>query len=266
MKKLFLLLIVITFISFLSACSAEGGFDDLGPDDQDQIILTSNGVPERKIIYTVNSTFDVNNLNQSVTTLKGLVENDEWFDYENISSTGASFKVRIKTERLDNFIEDLNVNFQVRSFNKQGRDVSLEYQNKTNRITSLNLQIARLHELYEDATFSNMLTINQQLSDLEVELMALEGELSVFDSLVDYSEVNITFYGSVVITRSPFFNRLGNGFVNGTKAVLVVLDGLFIVVANVIPFILVFGPVGYGIYYFRKRYVIKKKSKKEQGE
>jgi hypothetical protein len=63
MKKLFLLLIVITVISFLSACSAEGGFDDLGPDDQDQIILTSNGVPERKIIYTVNSTFDVNNLN-----------------------------------------------------------------------------------------------------------------------------------------------------------------------------------------------------------
>ncbi|MCR3906466.1 MAG: DUF4349 domain-containing protein [Tenericutes bacterium] len=265
MKKLYLL-IVFTVILMLSACNADGGFEDNEPDDQEQFILTANGIPERKIIYTVNSTFDVSNLNQSVATLKSLVESDEWFDYENISSSNANFKVRIKTERLDDFIEELKSNFQVRSFSKQGRDVSLEYQDKTNRIASLNLQITRLQELYEEATFSNLLTINQQLAELEVELMALEGELSVFDSLVEYSEVNITLYGSSVVTKSPFFNRLGNGFLNGFRAVFTVLDGLVIVIANITPFILVFGPIGYGVYYFRKRYIQRKKIKKEQGE
>jgi hypothetical protein len=111
-----------------------------------------------------------------------------------------------------------------------------------------------------------MITINAQLSNLEVELMRLQGELNVFDSLVDYSEVNITLYGSTIITRSPFFNRLGNGFINGLNAVVSVLDGLAIAIVSVIPFVVVFGPIGYGAYYVRKKYILKKKAKEPEDQ
>ena len=266
MKKTLYVLVLMIFLLIFSACSAENDYIDNTPDDNEEIVLTASDIPERKIIYTVNSSFDVNDINQSVATLKTLVNSDEWFDLEEIGSTSATFTVRIKTERLDEFTSQLKENFQVRSFTKQGKDISLQYQDKTNRIASIHLQITRLQELYAEASLSDMIIINQQLSDLEVELLNLEGELSLFDSLVEYSEVNISFYGSLVVTRSPFFNRLANGFVNGGKAVLMLLDGLAIVLVHIAPFALVFGPIGFGIYYFRKKYISKKKPKTDKRE
>ncbi len=267
MRKILRFLIIFVFLLVISACSSENEYD-LGDikEDSEQIILTANDVPERKIIYTVESSFDVKDLNQSISTLRNLIHSDEWFDLEDIRSSYATFTIRIRTDRLDNFTDELQSNFQVRSFSKQGRDISLQYQDKTNKITSLNIQIARLQELYTDATLTDMIMINQQLSNLEVELMNLEGELNLFDSLVEYSEVNITFYGSTVVTRSPFFNRLGNGFINGGKAVIIVLDSLAVAFVYLIPFMLVLGPIGYGVYFFRKKQIIKKKSKKIKGE
>lgn len=262
MKKLKWVIFVFMIVLTLSACSSDMNFDDNETiSENNEIRLTADDVPERKIVYTVNSTYDVSNLTQSITTLKSFLNSDEWFDYEYVRSDRADFKLRIKTDRLDEFTDLLETSFQVRSFTKQGLDVSLQYQDKTNRILSIELQITRLLELYEDASLSEMITINQQLSSLEVEMMRLQGELSVFDSLVDYSEVNVTLYGSRIISRSPFFNRLGNGFINGFKVVVTVLDGLAIAIVSAIPFMLVFGPVGYVGYRLRKKYNLKKKSK-----
>jgi hypothetical protein len=264
MKKTTWIFMMFFLIMGMTACNANMDFDDGGiGDDQNQIVRTANSVLERRIIYTVDSSYDVNDLNQSITTLKGLIHSDEWFDTERIGSTSANFTARIKTERLHAFIAALNDNFQVRSFSKTGQDISLQYQDKTNRITSLNLQITRLQALYEEASLAEMIAINQQLSNLEVELMGLQGELNLFDSLIEYSEVNIRLYGSSIVTRSPFINRLGNGFVNGFNAVIAVLDGLMIAIANMIPFVALFGPIGYGAYILRKKYKVRKKLKRE---
>lgn len=264
MKKRLWIITIFIFLFLLSACSSNSEYLDDIPENDGQVILAANNVLERKIIYTVESTFDVNDLNESVLTLKNLINDDEWFDLEDIGSTQATFKIRVKTDRLDTFIDELKSSFQVRSFRKTGEDISLQYQDKTNQINSLNLQITRLNELYEDATLSDMITINQQLSNLEVELMNLQEELNLFDSLIEYSEVNITFYGSEIITRSPFFNRLGNGFITGLKAVVIVLDSVVIALSYLLPFIFIFGSIGYGVFYFRKKYKLKKKSKKSE--
>ena len=258
MIKKYWVLSVFLVLFLLSSCSAENEYASEVPEDSEQTMLTTSDVPERKIIYTVESTFDVEDLDQSILQLKSLINDDEWFDEEDIGSSFAMFKIRIKTERLDEFTDELKDLFQVRSFSKVGKDISLQYQDKTNRINSVNLQIARLQVLYEDASLSDMIVINQQLSDLEIELMNLEGELNLFDSLIEYSEVNVTLYGSKVITRSPFFNRLGNAFVNGFTALITVLDSIAIAIGHIIPFVLIIGPVGYGIYYFRKKYKTKK--------
>ena len=113
MKKRLFLTIVFTFLLLLSACSADNEYASEVPEDSEQTVLTASDVPERKIIYTVESTFDVNDLNQSVSQLKNLINDDEWFDMEDIGSSYASFKIRIKTERLDEFTDELKTNFQV---------------------------------------------------------------------------------------------------------------------------------------------------------
>jgi hypothetical protein len=264
MKKITWLFSVLMIVFGISACGASAEIDhQISEEEQNSIILTADGIPERKIIYTVDGSYDVNDLNQSIITLRSLINSDEWFDSERIYTTSAHFTARVKTDRLDTFIEALNDHFQVRSFSKMGQDISLQYQDKTNKITSLNLQITRLQALYEEASLAEMITINQQLSNLEVELMNLQGELNVYDSLIEYSEVHIRLNGSSIVTRSPFINRLGNGFVNGFKSVITLVDGLLIAIANIIPFVIIFGPIGYGGYLLRRKYRARKKLKRE---
>ena len=253
-KRLFFIFIFFIGLLMLSACQSNdlGEFDDDPQNDPDVITLGSN-VPLRKIIYTVDLTLYTKDLEASITTLKGLIQSDEWFDFEQIRETQAIFVIRVKSERIDLFTENLKDEFTVSYFSKLGKDISLDYQNTTNRIAALEAQHERLLLLYADASLSEMLTINQRISEIETQLLALEGTLNNFDSLVDYSEVNITIYESRITSRAPFFNRLFAAFSSGISGVISFFDGLFIVLATLIPFAIVFVPSGYGIHILIKK-------------
>lgn len=262
MKKWIMSLMVFLFIIVLFGCRASEIDFDQNPslNDGDDVILLSDTTPLRKIIYKVDSQFDVQNLTEASQFVKANMRADEWLDREVISRSTISMRARIKTERLDAFMTLLMDEYQVRSYSKEGTDISLRYQDAQQKLMALTLQKERLITLYQEATLTDLIIINQQLSYLEIEMASLQGQLNVFDSLVDYSEVNIIFYGSEIVTQSPFFNRLINAFVNGFHALFGFLDGLMIVLASSIPFLLVFVPLGYGAYRLRKKI----KSKKRQ--
>jgi hypothetical protein len=251
MNKILLVILIVTIL-LLSACSAQEDYEQNEETFMNEVELLDTTVPERKIIYEVNMSMNVRDLEEAIDELRTFIESDEWFDYESISTRSASFVVRIKTERLDNFIETLKGNQTLNSFSKIGTDVSLSYQDASDKILNYQAQYDRLLELYETASLAEMITINQQLSQLEVNIAKEQGIINQFDSLSDYSEVNISFYESVVITQSPFFNRLGSAFVNGFEGLIAFFDGFLIVIATIIPFAIVFVPAGYGIYKLAK--------------
>jgi len=199
--------------------------------------------PERKIVYKVDISFDVRSLDTASATLKSLMNSDEWFDEEIINSSFQSYVIRIKTERLDEFIDSLENEFTLRSYQKVGTDISLQYQDASNRILALEAQLARLIELYDQASLSEMITINREISNIEVELQELNGTLNEFDSLAEYSEVVLKFYGSTIVSNSPFFNRLGNAFLDGWNGLISFFDGMFIVIATIFPFALLIGVI-----------------------
>jgi hypothetical protein len=227
-------------------CSSE--MELTQPDNEsgiDVILLENNTVPERKIIYEVDVTYDVEELSEAATFLASLLQEGEWFDREVMQTNVYYYDVRIKTERLDEFIAALNERYEVMTYQKVGTDISLEYQDAANRILALETQLTRLLELYDTASLSDMIVINREISNIEVELAELQGTLNEFDSLVEYSEIHLRFYGNTIITRSPFFNRLLSAFVDGWNGVVSFIDGFFIVVAAVLPFAIVFGIPGF---------------------
>lgn len=264
MKKRFvLLLIMFTAIIFLGGCSgSENAQIDNGvPQDDSELLGELESLPERKIIYSVDLSIYTKDLDESIQTLKASIESDEWFDYENIRERQASFRIRVKSDRLDEFIQSISDTYDVDFFSKTARDVSLDYQDTTNRIDSLQAQYDRLMVLYEDASLEEMITINTRLGEIETELLSLEGTLNEFDSLVDYSEVEVTIYQNQFSSRSPFFNRLGTGFMNGLRGLLLFFDGLLIVIATVLPFAIIFVPTGIGLYIVIKRRQLRKSNK-----
>ncbi|OHE40365.1 MAG: hypothetical protein A2Y16_04375 [Tenericutes bacterium GWF2_57_13] len=268
MFRKFICAILALFMVFGSVGCSEamttGYFDNGNADNEDIVPYGDETLPERKIVYEVNISFDVNVLETAATFLKAQMEADEWFDREVITSTLYSYVIRVKTERLDAFITALQDEFVLRSYSKIGTDISLDYQDATNRILSLEAQLARLLELYDLATLEEMILINEQISDIEVELQELEGTLNQFDSLIEYSEVTLVFYGSAVTSDSPFFNRLANAFVNGFNALVGFVEGLMIVIASMSPFLFILGVLGLGIWFVTSRKKRKAKHPTEQ--
>ncbi|MFU8793479.1 MAG: DUF4349 domain-containing protein [Acholeplasmataceae bacterium] len=259
-KKIFFLLFIFLSVFLLTGCASDGSLDyESGvPENEAGDTLLIDQIPTRKIIYEVDLSIYTKDLEESIHTLKSNVEADEWFDYERIRETQATFKIRIKSDRLDAFIASIGDAFEVSSYSKTGTDISLEYLDITNRIAALQAQYDRLVDLYLNASLNDMITINTRLATIETELLGLQGTLNNFDSLVDYSEVNVSIYQSYVSSRDPFFNRLASAFVTGFNGVVSFFDGLLIVTATLLPFAVVFVPSGYGIYILVKRHQRKK--------
>ncbi len=249
MKKVIFVLFLL--LGLLAGCSQEGVIQD--DDNESETVILADDIPIRKIIYEVNLSINTVNLDEAIDDLSSRLESDEWFDRESISDTYATFTMRIKTERLDAFIDAIRDDYKVYQFDKTGTDVSLQYQDKSNRILALETQIDRLLELYENASLSDMIVINGQLSTLEVELQRLNGELAVFDSLVDYSEVNITLRGSRLETESPFIARVGQGFISGWNGLLTFFEEFMIILVTVLPFGILAGGLGLGLRFYIKR-------------
>lgn len=247
--------IIFVLLGLLGGCSAQEVIQD---NDQDSsITILADDVPTRKIVYEVTMHMNVTDLEEGIDDIASRIESDEWFDDESISDTYASFTIRIKTTRLDAFIQSIRDDYKVYQYEKKGTDVSLQYQDKSNRILAIEAQIDRLLELYHAASLSDMITINQQLSTLEVELQRLNGELAVFDSLVDYSEVHITLRGSRLETESPFIARVGQGFISGWRGLIQFFEEFIIIIVTVLPFGILLGGMGFGI-----QWVIKRRNKK----
>lgn len=263
-KKGIMISVFLFSLLFMIGCSQMTGNLTVSENQEsiNAVEYSSEDIPARKIIYTVDISFDVRNLEESSQVLESLIEADEWFDEEILNSSTHYYVIRIKTDRLDDFIAALEDVFTLRSFEKVATDISLEYQDATNRILSLEAQLSRLLDLYDQANMSEMIMINEQVSDIEVELQQLHGTLNQFDSLVDYSEVTLRFYGSTIVSQSPFINRLGNAFVNGFNALLIFFDRLAIVFATILPFLGLFGVITVSVVLgYKKRKKAAKKGK-----
>jgi len=258
-KVLFSLIAVILVFTFVG-CNAAYESGVISSESGDSVQnLANTSVSERLIIYDVNISFDVNDLDEAGSFLDGLLADDEWFDQVNLTSSRYSYVIRVKTDRLDDFVTSLQEEYIIRSYTKTGTDISLEYQDTSNQILALEAQMTRLLELYDNASLSDMIVINEQISQIEIELQYLNGELAQYDSLIEYSVVTLVFYGSTVTTQSPFFNRLGNAFVNGFNALISFMDGLIIVFATALPFLVVMGGGAVGLIF-----ILKKRTKKTQ--
>ncbi|PKK96564.1 MAG: DUF4349 domain-containing protein [Tenericutes bacterium HGW-Tenericutes-3] len=251
-NKLMMMVVLVLSVFLLASCSAEYEPVDNYEPDQDSTVLLDLTTPTRKIIYQVEATLYVDDIDQSIEDIRDLLEGDEWFDLENKSDRYGDLIVRVKTENLDDFIASLNSNYQVSNFTKSATDISLEYQTTEHKIESYEAERAQLVILYEGASLSDMITINTRIAQIDLELGELQGTLNQFDSLVEYSKVTLSLRQNTVASKLPFGSRIVDGFINGFNGLIGFFDILIIALANLLPFAIVFVPAGYGAYRLHK--------------
>ncbi|MGB4332380.1 MAG: DUF4349 domain-containing protein [Bacilli bacterium] len=152
----------------------------------------------------------------------------------------------------------------VKDLNKEATDISLQYQDTENKINSLLAEKDRLNELYADASIDDMILINKRISEIDLLLGELQGDLNRYDSLIEYSTVTLTIRASKKAGDAPFGKRLANSFRNGFTAVVIFLKYLLIGLTVILPAAIILGPVAVGIVVLRN--YIKKKRVKEKKE
>lgn len=274
MKKKLLLsvvCIILACLCFLSVGCAKnndvGGDyypNNSGPESTDKSESGSDGSstetsPDRKIIYSVYVSYVVDNLEGCEESISSKLKNDEWVESSSLSQDYATVVVRIKTERLDEFMSSLDGLGEISSYTKESEDISERYYDKTVRKTALENEQTRLLELQEKATtLADLLAINTRLSEIDAELASINGTLNKYDSLVEYSTVTINLRVTYQGTEYTFWDQLLDGLSIG----LDIAGGLLIFIICAIPY----GAVAMGIFFLVRYLVRRNKAKKAAKE
>jgi hypothetical protein len=200
---------------------------------------------QRKLIYNVSFTLKSDDVNASAEAVKAALADDEWFDSFSISDRAASFGARIKTERIDEFVDAVRAGGEISDYYGNATDISLEYYDIENIMNALQAEHDRLEELLGEAkTVSDTLTISSRLAQIEANLARYQQNLNSYDSLVEYSQIHINVSLNVPAAEPmPFGRRVALVFVGAWKALLTFCKWLLLAFLAVLPFAAVLAPV-----------------------
>ncbi len=223
---------------------------------EDTAYAESEAVSERKIIYTINAQLTVEDVPESVSRANSLLKEGEWVQSSSEGISYSTIVYRVKTERLDEFMEGIKALGEVRSVQKESKDVSLDYYDSTLQKESLTKERERLSELLDKASsVSEFIQINERLTKIDKQLMELEGTLKNYDSLVEYSKVTVNFSKKGTAYVEPTFGEtLAESYENGWEFAKKLIIGILVA----LPFIVVIGGIIVGVVFAVKAYRKKK--------
>lgn len=193
----------------------------------------------RKLIRTFDiqiqtKEFDsvVAGIQEKVDELGGYIEHsslDSGSAYYRNYNRYSYMTVRIPSDKLDQFVSNVQENANVTNISESTEDITLNYVDVESRKIALETEQGRLLELLEKAeTVEDIITIESRLSEVNYQLESYTSQLRTFDNQVDYSTVHIdisevdretkvepkTFWEEVTDEFGDSLYGLGRGFRN----------------------------------------------------
>lgn len=188
-----------------------------------------------KIIYTAYANLETTDLDKSIDTLNGLVEQYGAF-LESSSVTGnnlldiaagytygrsADFTLRVPKEHYSDFTSALDTVGNVTNLTSDAENITAQYSDVETQVKSYDTQEQRLLEIMAQAdTVEDMITLESRLSEVRMEKDRLETQLQNWDRQVDYSTVTISLTEVQELTPEPpaeeptYMEQLGQTFMD----------------------------------------------------
>ena len=209
---------------------------------------------DRKLIRTVSlttETEDMDTLLDQVTLriaeLGGYVESREIYsgsEYASYRSRSATMTVRIPAENLDAFISHVDGASHIISSKETAEDVTMQYVATESHLKVLQAEEERLLKFLAEAKdVSEMLEIEQRLTDVRAELESVTNQLNTYKNLVSYGTVHLSIQEVKQYTEAPeedptLWQRIGTGFMNGVKNMGLFLENLLVFAVSAIPYLI----------------------------
>lgn len=189
---------------------------------------TSVDNPNRKLIKNVYLTLQTKELAKTTTAIQekvaalgGYIQNtsynmpDVYSSYR--SGGSAYFTCRIPSNKLDEFVKEVEGAGNVTYKTEDVTDITLQYADTESRKSALKVEQQRLEELMKKAeSVEDLITIESRMSEVRYELESIESQLRTYDNQVDYSTVNIDVQ-EVVEYTAPKKGTVGERIAEGLK-------------------------------------------------
>ena len=240
---------------------------------------TGSSLPEnRKFIIDMNISAETEDLEASLEAVdQRLAAAGGYMEDQSIRNGSASsarryrsanMTLRIPVDQLDAFMETLGGLVNVVTSSRSTTDVTLQYVDTESRITALKTEQTRLLELLAKAeNMSDLLEIEERLTEVRYELEQYSSQLRLLDNQIDYATVYLSL--SEVKEYTPVEEKtrletIRDGFLTSLKDLGEgILDFISAILID-LPYIVVFGGVLWGLTAFLRRKLRKRKAGKQE--
>ena len=171
---------------------------EAGPTAGELQPIAGNVPANSKLIYTADISLQTTEfddatakLSELVSSMGGYFENSSVNNYS--SYRYGSYTVRVPAKSFDAFCSQVGQLCQLTYISRSAEDVSETYYDLESRLTTQQTKLERLQELLSKAeSMEDIITIESAISETELNIEWLTGDLRHYDSLVGYSTVNIS--------------------------------------------------------------------------
>lgn len=218
-RKVLVLIVLLTSGILLSGCSMkeeaqyyEGEGDEYSkvdtspqepapeidePDINGGDVVLSADIPaleNRKIIYTSSLVMEDPEPSEVYSDVVALLDTySAYIESANITSERYIVKIRVLSANFTDFVEEIKTSGDLLSFTKSSQDVTNAYSTFEARKLALETQHTRILELLAEAVDLNTILILEDARfEIETELNQVGNSLANYDSLVDFSTINLT--------------------------------------------------------------------------
>lgn len=151
-----------------------------------------------KIVYSASLSVETEHFEDSMAAIEaatkkygGYFENMDMNNSQH-SYRNADYLIRIPSAQFEVFLKDTEGFGTVVSSNKNAADISDSYYDTESRLNTAKAKLARLQELLASAqNMSDIITLENEIANVQHDIDALSGKLKSMDSEVDYAMVTI---------------------------------------------------------------------------
>ena len=299
-RRILALLLCFAFLLALAGCGAksEAAYDAAAPQSaagsmnygvmEETMTMTAGNsltedsaasakIPEnRKWIITVDMTAEtedmdslIGGIQDQIDALGGYVQNQRIANGSyrtSYSYRNASLTVRIPAESVDAFTEKVSGMSNVTYSSKNLEDITLSYVATESRMLALQTEETRLLELMAKAeTMSDLLEIEARLTDVRYELESVTSQLRSYDNLVNYATIYLSIQEVkeyTPVAEKTRWEKITEGFVKSLKGVWNGLLDFFVWLIVSLPYLLVFGAIGFVAFLLIRKAARKRKAKR----
>ena len=241
--------------------------------------INKNGTesPSEKLIQTIGLELETKQYTETIKEIEALVKSLNGYvqssyvprprNESEFSNLEANLTIMIPTASIEDFILKAGTASKIVNERREVYNVTDVYRDTAARILTLQAKELRLLELLKQSgSLSDLLLIENELSNTRYEIERLESSIQDYDKRIAYTQFNLSIrevYEYSPSERAGLWERIVEAFSSNAQSFIRTLENGFVFIVSTLPFLLVevaLWILPILIIYFIYRRITKKRS------